>query len=190
MITNNGEQFVQSPPLHHMTLVSVLLPSRCSLQQTDRKQCATHLKACLAFSCPQSLCWSSSSAYCPRIDTGHIAIIFLLTVLQNDSPLPIHSLSIFVGAMIKSCTESLKCTRWTGMKTAQFPYGTSSKQTQHCPVSHSVACLSVKHETADIFFKVQLWMGKCWFQPPPISKLNQLVFLGNSHQTNISWKIK
>lgn len=176
MITNDGEQFVQSPPLHHMTLVSVLLPSRCSLQQTDRKQCATHLKACLTFSCPQSLCWSSSSS-CPRIDTGHIAIIFLLTVLQNDSPPPIHSLSIFVGAMIKSCTESLKCTRWTGMKTAQFLYGTS--------VSHSAACLSVKHETADIFFKVQLWMGKCWFQPPPISKLNQLVFLGNSHQTSV-----
>lgn len=111
MITNNGEQFVQSPPLHHMTLVSVLLPSRCSLQQTDRKQCVTHLKACLTLSCLQSLCWSSSSAYCPRIDTGHIAIIFLLTVLQNDSPPPIHSLSIFVGAMTNRKSEVYQVNR-------------------------------------------------------------------------------
>lgn len=74
---------------------------------------------------------------------------------QYIRPLQNHQ-TISVGGMTQSCAESLRCTRWTGMEIAQFPvefmYHTSPNQTEHRPVSHIAARLSVsqRSEMVDI----------------------------------------
>lgn len=65
----------------------------------------------------------------------------LITKIQYIQLLQSHQ-SISVGAVTRSCTDNLRCTRWTGMEKARSPVGpcTSPNQAEHCPISQTVAC--------------------------------------------------
>lgn len=67
----------------------------------------------------QSLCWSYSSTYNPQQLKHPLPECTLL--LKPSCPSRIHPTTVESSVMIQTCTESLRCTSWTGRTSAQSP---------------------------------------------------------------------